>query len=107
MYAGFVIDEQRKVIVNQESYHEFPYIIAKFYQNSGEIYGTCTLWTLMAEIKSMDRICDLSRYAAEFAIMPPIKVASRLTIPETGIMPGGRLYEVMDPLMLGSGIKSR
>lgn len=110
--AGFVIDEARQVIVNQEWYHEFPYIISRFFQNSGELYGTSSLWNLLPEIKYMDHMVNMSRYAAEYAIMPPLKITNGLTIPQTGIMPGARIIGGLDPLgrsnleplMLGSGI---
>lgn len=110
--AGFVIDEARKIIVNQEWYYEFPYVISRFFQNSGELYGTSSLWNLLPEIKYMDHMVNMSRYAAEYAIMPPLKVTNGLTIPQTGIMPGARIIGGLDPmgrsnlepLMLGSGV---
>lgn len=111
-FAGFVIDEARKVVVNQEFYYEMPYIISRFFQNSGDLYGTSSLWTLLPEIKYMDHMVEMSRYSAEYAIQPPLKVTNGMTIPQTGIMPGARLVGGMDamgrstiePLMLGSGV---
>lgn len=111
-YVGFIIDEVRQVIVNQEWYHEFPYIISRFFQNSGELYGTSSLWNLLPEIKYMDHMVNMSRYAAEYAIMPPLKITNGLSIPQTGIMPGARIIGGLDPLgrsnleplMLGTGV---
>lgn len=111
-YVGYIIDEDRKLIVHEEYYFSFPYIISRFSQNSGELYGRSPLWYLVNEIEYMDHIINMSRYAAEYAIMPPLKVTSGLTIPQTGIMPGARIIggldptgrSNMEPLMLGGGV---
>jgi hypothetical protein len=111
-YLGYVIDNDRKVIVAQMAYYDFPYIISRFLQNSGDIYGRSLLWYLVDEIEYMDHIIDTSRTSAEHAIKPAIAVQSGYNFPINGLNPGHVIRDAIDmmgrlkfqPVQLGAGV---
>jgi hypothetical protein len=117
-YVGYILDDTKKRIIQKYEYYDNPYIIIRFYRNSGEIYGYSPLWYLVSDINYINHMAEMSRLSAEYQLNPIVitdpsfrfpKPASRdqvefkpgMILPDGRDLNGRRRFEFLN---LGEGL---
>lgn len=107
-FRSVIILKEKKVILEDGSIKEFPFMVPRWTKTSGEIYGRSPAMTCMPDIKMINAMARTTVAAAEKATDPP------LTVPDDGftlpidISPGGLNYyqagtqDKIEPLATGA-----
>lgn len=70
-YSSYYINMEDKKIVRESGYEEFPFMIPRFFKNSGEVYGYGPAATSYPDIRMINDMGKLYIQAQEIALYPP------------------------------------
>ncbi len=97
-YSSYYIDMLSKEVVLASGYYEFPYMIARWYTNSNQIYGQSPAMIALPDIKMINAMSKTMLIAAQKQVDPPILAPSEAVIQGIKAIPGGIIYGGIDPL---------
>jgi hypothetical protein len=97
-YLEIAIDGDSRKIVACGTLRQMPYIVWRFFQETGELYGRSPLYYLTKEIMAADKYVQAIRIAAEFAINPPWIVKNDETFRKKDFLPGALMVGGLDPM---------
>lgn len=80
-FASVYVDPERKTVISQSGFEEFPYVAPRFLKASFEIgYGRSPAMTALPDIKMLNKMCEVTIRAAQKQVDPP------LMVPDDGFM---------------------
>lgn len=87
-WASVWVAKAEKVILLESGYHEFPAIVPRWSKTTGEVYGRGPGHTALPDIRTLNRVWELSLQAAAKRIDPPGFVSSDSNVAELDQRPG-------------------
>jgi hypothetical protein len=111
-WISYLINEKTKKIVLIEELDMNPYIVSRYTQNCGEMYGRSPLYYIAGEIEYLDDLAATISTLTKFGAKPAFLTNDRDIVPKTGIIPGSILNGGLDamgqakiqPLAMGNGL---
>lgn len=109
-YRSVYVLRDKKLVLSQGGFKEFPYVIPRWTKIAGEIYGRSPAMKALADIKMINQVMKTTIRSAQKVVDPP------LMMPDDGILlpirtaPGGINYyragspDRIEPLTTGSRI---
>ena len=91
-YASLYIECTSKHLVRESGFHELPFMAARFYKSTHEVYGRGPGSTALPDVKMLMRVAQVTIRAAQKSADPPI------ILPDSGFLrplrttPGGLNY---------------
>lgn len=87
-YLSVVIDKAGKNIVSISPEPSFPYIVARYDLDAGELYGKSPVWYAMPDITIINRISKKNVQKIDYSATPPILAADALSLNTAQLSPG-------------------
>ena len=87
-YSGILISQKDEEILSVDYFDEFPYIVSRFSQREGEVYGRSTTMDALCDARIMHRLTVDELDGIEFNILPPAFVKSSSDIDLDKFEPG-------------------
>lgn len=102
-YASLHISLDYKQVVKESGYHEFPFAVARWTKSSDEKYGRSPGYTVLADIKTLNKLVELKLRALANKVYPPLKVRDDGVLGTVKLSPGAlthvRDMEAVGPLL--------
>ncbi|MGV3278558.1 portal protein [Rickettsiales bacterium LUAb2] len=97
-YSSYYIEVNNKNLVASSGYHEFPYIVARWFSNSNNLYGESQSMNILPDIKMLNAISKTLLIAIQKQVDPPILAPNEAVIQGVKTNPGGVIYGGIDPV---------
>jgi hypothetical protein len=98
-FASCWYEKEKKLLLREGGYYEFPFFVPRWLKTSGELFGRSPAQTAMPDIKSLNKARELLFRAWGKAIDPPIKVLDDGVIGSVKLTPSGlNVVRTMDAL---------
>ncbi len=97
-YVSIYLDLKNKKILQTGHYRNFPYVIARYITNAGEIYGRSPAMTVLADIKMLNEMEKTQLRAIHQQLCPPLLTIDAGIIKPITLTPGAINYGGMDNL---------
>lgn len=91
-FTSIYVLEEKQVILEEEGFNEFPYIVGRWAKYSGEVYGRSPGMTALPEAKTINKIAETTLIGAEKAVDPPMQLPDDGFIMPIITEPGGLNY---------------
>tara|TARA_R110000737_G_scaffold177458_1_gene202128 strand:- start:1339 stop:2958 length:1620 start_codon:yes stop_codon:yes gene_type:complete len=108
-FASVYMDQEEKKIISESGFDEFPYTAPRFLKASFEIgYGRSPAMTALADIKMLNKMCEVTIRAAQKQVDPPLLVPDDGFILPIRTVPGGLNFyrsgtrDRIEPLNIGA-----
>ena len=93
-YQSFLYEENTNLLIHEGTYHEFPFITARWDASSSSLYGYSPAMTLLPDIKLLQEMTKNQVNAIQKVINPPMKIPTTFKRP-LNLVPGAPNY--VDP----------
>lgn len=103
-FGSWWIDMKSQKIVREGGYDEFPFMVARFYKNSSEVYGYSPAHQSFPDIKTSNELWRLMIEAAEHMIYPPFLMEHDSLISTLDLRAGALNYQ-KQPLNQGAAVQ--
>lgn len=90
-FGGWVVKDD-KFVVEEVGFHEFPYIVPRWYKARGETYGRSPTMTNMPDIRMVNQMSATILRGAEKIVDPPLVVRDGGLVSPVRLSPGGITY---------------
>lgn len=87
-YLSVIINKAGKNIISIQPELSFPYIVARFDIDPGDLYGKSLVWLSMPDIIVTNRVSRRNIQAIDYASLPPILTSDALSINMGQLTPG-------------------
>lgn len=87
-YLSCIINKAGKNIISIQPEISFPYIVARFDIDPGDLYGKSLVWLSMPDIIVTNRVSRRNIQAIDYASLPPILTSDALSINVGQLTPG-------------------
>lgn len=94
-FVGYYIFTDGKQVVQEDGYHEQPYIVSRYSLSTRETYGRSPAIQLLPDISMLQEMRRTTIEAANMAVDPPVLLPSD-DISEFDLTPGSRNYGAVD-----------
>jgi hypothetical protein len=102
-FASLHISIDYKQEVKESGYHEFPFAVGRWTKSSDEKYGRSPGYTVLADIKTLNKLVELKLRALANKVYPPLKVRDDGVLGTVKLSPGAlthvRDMEAVGPLL--------
>ena len=102
-FASLHISLDYKRIVKESGYHEFPFAVGRWTKSSDEKYGRSPGYTILADIKTLNKLIELKLRALANKVYPPMKVRDDGVLGTVRLSPGAlthvRDMDAVEPLL--------
>jgi hypothetical protein len=88
-FVGYYVDKKNKHVVDVKGFFEQPYLIARWEQLVGEVYGRGPGWNALADVLMLNKMSENKIRAAEKSLDPPLLMADDGVILPLETFPGG------------------
>ncbi len=88
-WASCYIDLDRKRLIDEGGFRDFPYVVPRWEKTSGEDYGRGPGMLALPDIRTLNRADELTLDAAVMAIRPPMTALLDSIVGEIDVTPGG------------------
>lgn len=107
-WASLWICMDHPKIIEEGGYYLFPYAVARWTKQSGEIYGRSPGYTALPDAKTLNKLIELKLRALANMVYPPLKVRDAGVIGTVRLSPGAlthvRDMDSVEPLKLAAAI---
>ena len=94
-------------IVKESGYEEFPFAVGRWTKSSDEVYGRSPAFTILAHLKTLNKLVELKLRALANKVYPPMKVRDQGVLGVVKLSPGGlthvRDMDAVEPLFTDRG----
>jgi len=94
-------------IVKESGYEEFPFAVGRWTKSSDEVYGRSPAFTILAHLKTLNKLVELKLRALANKVYPPMKVRDQGVLGLVKLSPGGlthvRDMDAVEPLFTDRG----
>jgi hypothetical protein len=97
-YASYYIEYNTKQIILKNGYYTFPFMIARWYTNTKEIYGISPAINALPDIKMLNAISKTIIVSAQKQIDPPLLATNESSVSGIKTAPGSVIYGAIDPV---------
>ena len=108
-FASVYYDADQKTVLSESGFDEFPYLAPRYLKASYEIgYGRSPAMTALADIKMLNKMCEVTIRAAQKQVDPPLLVPDDGFILPIRTVPGGLNFyrsgtrDRIEPLNIGA-----
>ncbi|MEA2036820.1 MAG: portal protein [Nanoarchaeota archaeon] len=70
-FASYWVDKDQVKIVKEGGYHEFPFMVTRFYKNTSSPYGYSPGYVIYSDIRMLNKMMETYISGAEISIYPP------------------------------------
>jgi hypothetical protein len=102
-FASLHISLDYQQEVKESGYHEFPFAVGRWTKSSDEKYGRSPGYTVLADIKTLNKLVELKLRALANKVYPPMKVRDDGVLGTVKLSPGAlthvRDMEAVEPLL--------
>ena len=106
-WASLHIAVEDPTICREGGYEEFPFAVARWTKSSDEKYGRSPGFTMLADIKTLNKLVELKLRALANKVYPPLMVRDNGVLGKVMLKPGGltivRDHEAVQPLFTDQG----
>lgn len=88
-FKSFYWLEDKKLMLAEKGYFEFPYAIPRWIKNTGEIYGRGPGMNVLPSIKQLNAMVKTTIRGAQKTVDPPLMVANDGVIGQVNLTPSG------------------
>jgi len=71
-YAGYYLSFDSPTVVSEEGFRVFPYAVARYDSNPGEVYGRSPCMTILPDVKMLNEMNRTTIQAAQLKLLPPM-----------------------------------
>ena len=71
-FVSYYIEKEKKHLISEGGYEEFPFFVPRFNKESDEVYGTSPAWVSFPDIKMLNQISYTIIRAAQKIVDPPL-----------------------------------
>jgi hypothetical protein len=101
----FSIDEP--TVMKESGYEEFPFAVGRWTKSSDEKYGRSPAFTVLADVKTLNKLVELKLRALANKVLPPMKQRDNGVLGSIKLYPGGgtivRDMDAVQPLFTDQG----
>lgn len=94
-------------VVKDSGYEEFPFAVGRWTKSSDEVYGRSPAFTILAHLKTLNKLVELKLRALANKVYPPMKVRDQGVLGVVKLSPGGlthvRDMDAVEPLFTDRG----
>ena len=94
-------------VVKESGYEEFPFAVGRWTKSSDEVYGRSPAFTILAHLKTLNKLVELKLRALANKVYPPMKVRDQGVLGVVKLSPGGlthvRDMDAVEPLFTDRG----
>ena len=94
-------------IVQESGYEEFPFAVGRWTKSSDEVYGRSPAFTILAHLKTLNKLVELKLRALANKVYPPMKVRDEGVLGMVRLSPGAlthvRDMDAVEPLFTDRG----
>lgn len=95
-YVSYYIDINHQIIVKKGGYYEFPYMVARWYTNTNDLYGDSPSLSILSEVKMVNAISKTLLVSAQKQVDPPLLAPNEMSVHGIKAIPGGVIYGGID-----------
>jgi hypothetical protein len=96
-FASLWLCCESQEVVSEGGYHEFPYCVARWSRDTGELYGSSPGMLALPDASLLQQIARTTLVAAQKASDPPILASDEDAIGTVRMQPGGITFGALDP----------
>src|SRR5262245_24297828 len=96
-WASVWVARQERHILEESGYHEFPAVVPRWGKTTGEVYGRGPGHTALPDIRTLNRVTELTLQSLAKVLDPPGLVSSDSTLAELDLRPGSQNTVDGDP----------
>lgn len=100
-YAEVYIEKETKTLLFEGGYHEFPYLVSRFYRSAGELYGRGPGTTSLPDVKLLQKAMETIIRLAQKKTDPPLSVPDEGYVGPITTVPGGLNFRKASSSMFG------
>lgn len=90
-YTGFYISLDDRLVLNSHGYPRLPYIVSRFQKLTSELWGYSPSWTVLCDVKSVNKIAENILVNSNFQTNPPFLISDDGVISKNRIKPGAHI----------------
>lgn len=91
-YASMYIEKEKKTLLAESGYQEFPYAVPRWEKTDNEIYGRSPGMDALPDTKMLNQMCYDNMRGVQKMIDPPILASKESNLSSTNTRPGGVIY---------------
>lgn len=111
-YASVYIWEEKKVVLSESGYNEFPYVVPRWYTKSREVYGRSPGMTALSDVKMLNEMSKTTLKAGQKAVDPALQIPDDGFMARINTTPGALNYyraglgsqDIIRPIEMGGSI---
>lgn len=88
-FASVWVDTRHRRTMSVGHYHEFPYMVPRWYQTNDELYGRSPAMSVLPSIRMANRMLETILRGAEKLVDPPLLIPDGAMLSPVRLFPGG------------------
>lgn len=112
-FCSIYIWKEKKIILNESGYREFPYVVPRWYTKSRKVYGRSPGFGALPDTKVLNEMCKTTLKGAQKSVDPPMQAPDDGFMTKIDIRPGKVNYyraglgdnQVIKPIQSGANVQ--
>jgi hypothetical protein len=89
-FAALWIDKERKEVVRESGYKEFPFMVSRFAKAKGGPYGYSPAMNILPDIRMLNQMEEANILGAQSMVRPPLEIPDEAFLRPFNFNPGGK-----------------
>jgi hypothetical protein len=89
-FASLWIDRERKEVVMERGFNEFPFMVSRFTKSKGDPYGYSPAMNVLPDVKMLNQMEKTNILGAQNAVLPPLEIPDEAFMRPFNFNPGGK-----------------
>lgn len=91
-YASVYLEKEKKNILSEGGFHEFPYAVPRWEKDQGEVYGRSPAMDALPDVKMLNQMCYDNMRGVQKQIDPPLLASKESALSTTRTAPASVIY---------------